>query len=99
MQNQRECDVLVVGSGPAGSTIASLLAEKGKHVIVLKKERFLRFHIGEGIVTETGLRELLGRVGFRHGSALLPPASLPAADHPARDLASPIKKESFHETQ
>src|SRR5580700_5379869 len=38
---------------------------------------------GAGIVTETGLRELPGRVGFRHGSALLPPASLPAADHPA----------------
>jgi hypothetical protein len=32
-----------------------------------------------------------GRVGFQHGSALLSPTSLPAADHPARDLAlSPV---------
>jgi DNA invertase Pin-like site-specific DNA recombinase len=35
-----------------------------------------------------------GRVGFRHGSSLLPPTSLPAADHPARDLAlSPVHTE------
>jgi hypothetical protein len=35
-----------------------------------------------------------GRLGFRHGSVLLPPTSLPAADHPARDLAlSPVHTE------
>jgi flavin-dependent dehydrogenase len=42
--------VLVVGGGPAGSTVASLLAEKGKHVIVLERERFPRFHIGESLL-------------------------------------------------
>ena len=34
-----------------------------------------------------GSRECPGRVGFPHGSSLLPPTSLPAADHPACDLA------------
>jgi len=50
MQNLRECDVLVVGGGPAGSTIAALLAQKGRHVVVLEKDRFPRFHIGESLL-------------------------------------------------
>ena len=36
--------------GPAGSTIASLLAQQQKHVVVLEKERFPRFHIGESLL-------------------------------------------------
>jgi 2-polyprenyl-6-methoxyphenol hydroxylase-like FAD-dependent oxidoreductase len=50
MQDRRECDVLVVGGGPAGSTIAALLALKGRRVVVLEKERFPRFHIGESLL-------------------------------------------------
>src|SRR6266481_6447903 len=49
-ENPRECDVLVVGGGPAGSTIAALLAQKGRHVVVLEKDRFPRFHIGESLL-------------------------------------------------
>ena len=50
MAKNRECDVLVVGGGPAGSTIAALLAQKNKQVVVLEKERFPRFHIGESLL-------------------------------------------------
>src|SRR6478736_10110079 len=50
MANARECDVLVVGGGPAGSTIGALLAQKKKRVVVLEKERFPRFHIGESLL-------------------------------------------------
>jgi flavin-dependent dehydrogenase len=46
----RECDVLVVGGGPAGSTIAALLAQKGRRTVVLEKDRFPRFHIGESLL-------------------------------------------------
>jgi hypothetical protein len=46
-----------------------------------------------GIVTETGSGER-NRVGCRHGPARLSPPSVPARDHPARDLAlSPVHPE------
>lgn len=44
------CDVLVIGGGPAGSTAATLLAERGYHVHVLDKDRHPRFHIGESLL-------------------------------------------------
>src|SRR5215217_5023302 len=44
------CDVLVIGGGPAGSTISALLTEKGWTVHVLEKDRHPRFHIGESLL-------------------------------------------------
>ena len=43
-------DVAIIGGGPAGSTAATLLAQKGYDVIVLEKEKFPRFHIGESLL-------------------------------------------------
>lgn len=43
-------DVIVIGAGPAGSTAAALLAEKGRRVLVLEKEKFPRYHIGESMM-------------------------------------------------
>jgi flavin-dependent dehydrogenase len=44
------CDVLIIGGGPAGATAATLLAEKGRHVVVLEKDHHPRFHIGESLL-------------------------------------------------
>lgn len=44
------CDVLVIGGGPAGSTVASLLAEQGHRVVLLEKAHHPRFHIGESLL-------------------------------------------------
>ncbi|TKB32583.1 MAG: NAD(P)/FAD-dependent oxidoreductase [Nitrospira sp.] len=47
------CDVLVVGGGPAGSTISALLADQGWNVQVLEKDPHPRFHIGESLLPQT----------------------------------------------
>jgi flavin-dependent dehydrogenase len=44
------CDVVVIGGGPAGSTAATLLAERGHRVVLLEKESHPRFHIGESLL-------------------------------------------------
>ena len=44
------CDVLVIGGGPAGSTAAALLAERGYQVTLLEKAHHPRFHIGESLL-------------------------------------------------
>ena len=43
-------DVAIIGGGPAGSTAATLLARAGRTVIVLEREKFPRFHIGESLL-------------------------------------------------
>lgn len=46
----QDCDVLILGGGPGGSTLASSLALKNRRSIVLEREKFPRFHIGESLL-------------------------------------------------
>jgi flavin-dependent dehydrogenase len=57
------CDVLVVGGGPAGSTIAALLAEAGRDVVVIEKAHHPRFHIGESLLPANAA--LFDKLGLR----------------------------------
>jgi FAD-dependent halogenase len=65
-------DVVVVGGGPGGSTLASLVAMQGHQVVVLEKEEFPRYQIGEsllpstvhGVCRLTGVFDDIARAGF-----------------------------------
>ena len=66
-------DVAIIGAGPSGSIAASLLHKQGKRVIVLEKQHFPRFSIGESLlpccmqfIEEAGMLEALNAAGFQY---------------------------------
>ncbi|MBW8076589.1 MAG: NAD(P)-binding protein [Gallionella sp.] len=68
---ENTCDVLVIGGGPAGSTIAALLAQRGHDVLMLEKSKHPRFHIGESLLPmnmplfdKLGVAEDIKRIGI-----------------------------------
>lgn len=72
-------DVAIIGGGPAGSTAATLLSRAGRKVIVLEKDRFPRFQIGEsllpfsmGALRRLGVENKLEAAGFypKHGARI-----------------------------
>jgi len=46
-------DVIIIGGGPAGSTTATILAQHGRRVLLLEREEFPRYHIGESLMPYT----------------------------------------------
>ena len=50
MENTQAFDVIVIGGGPAGATTAAILAQHGRSVLVLEKDYFPRYHVGESLM-------------------------------------------------
>lgn len=59
-------DVAVIGGGPSGATVATLLAMAGRSVAVFERDRFPRFHVGESLIPECywtlGRLDMLGKM-------------------------------------
>lgn len=74
-------DILVVGGGPAGSTISALLAGQGYDVVLLEKSRHPRFHIGESLLPlnlplfeRLGVAEQVASIGIiKYGAEFVSP--------------------------
>src|SRR5438552_3765768 len=64
-------DVVVVGGGPGGAAVATRLAQRGRRVLVVERESFPRFHIGESqlpwsdeIFRTLGVESAIAAAGF-----------------------------------
>lgn len=53
MISQPNPQVIVIGGGPSGSTVSTLLAQKGYRVTLFERDHFPRYHIGESLIPET----------------------------------------------
>lgn len=79
---REDCDILVVGGGPAGTTAAVLLRDNGWRVTLVEKDRYPRFHIGESllprnmaILRRLGVMEEVQRLGvLKRGADFTMPA-------------------------
>ena len=72
----KQCDVLIIGGGPAGTTMGSFLTQKGWQVTLLEKDHHPRFHIGESllpmnlpILQRLGVLDQVEKIGvIKHGA-------------------------------
>ena len=62
MKNGNHFDAIVIGGGPAGASASAILAEKGNRVLVVEREKFPRYHIGESLLPFT--YQPLNRLGL-----------------------------------
>jgi 1H-pyrrole-2-carbonyl-[peptidyl-carrier protein] brominase len=62
MNSTVQTEVVIVGGGPGGAASAVFLAEKGIQSVIIEKESFPRFHIGESMTGECG--NMVRRLGL-----------------------------------
>jgi flavin-dependent dehydrogenase len=80
--HETTCDVVVIGGGPAGSTAAAYLARRHRRVVLLERDHFPRFHIGESLLASVndvfeaiGVTDRIRAAGFpqKWGASFITP--------------------------
>ena len=97
-------EVLIIGAGPAGALAAALLCRQGLRVLVLEREQFPRFSIGESLLPQSmeyleqaGMLGAVERAGFqiKNGAAFGRQADLCAPFDFAQDMLGVLRGENF----
>ncbi|MET3132923.1 flavin-dependent dehydrogenase [Oxalobacteraceae bacterium GrIS 1.11] len=78
--NIETVDILIIGAGPAGAVAAALLRQQGRQVLLLEREEFPRFSIGESLLPQSmeyleqaGMLQAVVEAGFqfKNGAAFM----------------------------
>src|SRR5438270_1751203 len=108
----QETDVVIIGGGPAGSTAATLLAQRGHKVVLLEKESHPRFHIGESLLPANmplferlGVSREIDAIGMhKYGATFVSPwhdhttaFKFADATDPGQPLAYQVRRSEFDE--
>src|SRR5689334_2174080 len=104
-------DALVVGGGPGGSTVATALSRAGRRVLVLERETFPRFHVGEsllpfslpiferlgvaGKIRAAGYQEKYGAFFWNEANGTTRPVVFAAARDSDHPMAYHVKRAEF----
>jgi flavin-dependent dehydrogenase len=102
MKENNEYDVIIIGAGPSGTVAGSMLVKKGFSVLILEKQFFPRFSIGESLLPqcmdflaqaglEQALQEQASALGFQYknGAAFQKKGQLTAFDFTKKFTAGP----------
>lgn len=106
-------DAVVIGGGPGGSTVATALSRAGRSVLVLEREKFPRFHVGESLLPfslpifdRLGVHEKVRAAGYqaKYGAffwnetnGTTRPVNFAEARDPNHPMAYQVKRAEFDE--
>jgi flavin-dependent dehydrogenase len=99
--NERR-EVVVIGAGPAGSIASALLKRRGRDVLVLERQRFPRFSIGESLlvhcldfVAEAGMLQAVDSAGFQYKNGAAFSRGTQYGEFDFNDTFTPARKSTY----
>lgn len=106
-------DAAIIGGGPGGSTVATVLARAGRRVILFEREKFPRFHVGESMLPHSlpiferlgvgekirahGFQEKYGAFFWNEQTGGIRPVLFEDAEDDRHPMAYQVKRAEFDE--
>jgi len=102
LKSKERRQVVVIGAGPAGAIASALLKRRGRDVVVLERQKFPRFSIGESLlvhcldfVAEAGMLEAVDAAGFQYKNGAAFARNGDYADYDFGDRFTPGRPSTF----